>query len=458
MKKSILIFNFLFYYFFLFSQHHDDVLVVINESSSASIEIGEYFQQERNIPNENIIRIKTIEQEECTSPELENIINQIQNQFDENNLDGSINYVVLTKGIPHKIFLEEFDHNKSIVVDSRIAAFNSSFNCLGDSIYIYEQENSFYGTDNNFSFEEYGYFLTTRLDGFTVSDIKQMIDKSFVDYNIPDPSNHTIILDLVNLDSNILNFFQNSMNELYDYLSLEGWNVIKDYDNSPFSEQQDNVIGYITAGLGPYDHYDSNLEWSPNSLSFSGVCNDAYTFTESIANDMGSEGKYQLAHYIKEGAASSRGNPRITYVSEHKSLETLMAYFNTDQSFNLAESFYKGRSSFFKNQIYIGDPKMSLNIGMISSDHSLESELNDIAIFPNPISKQQNVKLANIPSSIDELNITILDVTGKIISQKQVNQASRNTTILETSNLNTGIYFLELSFENEKVNRKLVVH
>ena len=71
-----------------FSQVVDyaDVGVIINDNSQTSIDIGTYFQQERNIPNENMIHVSAPVTEEIDSSEFEHIRIQIENYLTTSNL------------------------------------------------------------------------------------------------------------------------------------------------------------------------------------------------------------------------------------------------------------------------------------------------------------------------------------------------------------------------------------
>ena len=62
MKNLVLTFSFSLIISSLTAQpiiDYNDVAVIINSNSQASIDIGTYFQQQRNIPTQNIIYIST---------------------------------------------------------------------------------------------------------------------------------------------------------------------------------------------------------------------------------------------------------------------------------------------------------------------------------------------------------------------------------------------------------------
>ena len=78
-----------------------NVAVVINENSPASVQIGEYYAQKRQVPGDNIIRLKT-EPEETISRAAysSDIETPIAKALTAHALQDRILYIVLTKGVP----------------------------------------------------------------------------------------------------------------------------------------------------------------------------------------------------------------------------------------------------------------------------------------------------------------------------------------------------------------------
>ena len=76
-------------------------------------------------------------------------------------------------------------------------------------------------------------------------------------------------------------------------------------------------------------------------------------------------------------------------------------------------------------------------------------ELNDLSIFPNPTS---NILTIQSNSLINP--ISIYDITGKLVLQ---NIGNSKEIILDISNLNSGLYFIQSNSQNSFIRRRFVV-
>lgn len=79
----------------------------------------------------------------------------------------------------------------------------------------------------------------------------------------------------------------------------------------------------------------------------------------------------------------------------------------------------------------------------------LENTTNQLNVFPNPVTDRLNIITVN-PLEM----VRIVDVTGKLIKEQQV---SGNTTILDLTSLNNGVYFVILYDGKTEEVRKVVV-
>src|SRR5262245_50273065 len=87
-----------------FAQSAANVLLVINESSSESIEIGNYYVEKRQVPRENVVRLRINVGETIERADYERQIESpLANWFVRNFAEDHILYIVLTKGIPLRI-------------------------------------------------------------------------------------------------------------------------------------------------------------------------------------------------------------------------------------------------------------------------------------------------------------------------------------------------------------------
>ncbi|MCF6176477.1 MAG: fibronectin type III domain-containing protein [Victivallaceae bacterium] len=168
---------------------YDDVLLVINDNSPQSIEIGNYFQQQRKLPLINVCHIRTKDAQLSTdvtqmTPEAEaSAINAIRNYLVNNNLEDKINYIVLTRGIPYWATHIEQSGTRHLF-DLQLLTSLADLKYGSGSIfkfnpfYYYITENFENLVDYKFTKAKYGYYIVTRLDGPGVSGVKQQIDSS----------------------------------------------------------------------------------------------------------------------------------------------------------------------------------------------------------------------------------------------------------------------------------------
>lgn len=80
---------------------------------------------------------------------------------------------------------------------------------------------------------------------------------------------------------------------------------------------------------------------------------------------------------------------------------------------------------------------------------------NDLNIFPNPGKDVVNFSINGANNS--DMNISVIDVTGKIIFNQTLNVNGISNTSFDFSKFNKGIYIVNVKSGNENYNKKLVV-
>jgi uncharacterized protein (TIGR03790 family) len=155
---------------------YSDVLVVVNENSSISQQIGQYFKEQRDIPNINMCVINTSISESIDSATFHNLRGQIENYLQTNNLTDKINYIVTTKGVPLRITSGGWQRHAS--VDSELTLILERFSQYIDHPTSYQIANNYYNKNYDFSRKYYYMYLVTRLTGYDYTDVKQLIDNA----------------------------------------------------------------------------------------------------------------------------------------------------------------------------------------------------------------------------------------------------------------------------------------
>lgn len=81
-----------------------------------------------------------------------------------------------------------------------------------------------------------------------------------------------------------------------------------------------------------------------------------------------------------------------------------------------------------------------------------ESDNNPIRVYPNPVKVGQDISIEGIDG---EANVTVIDISGKIIQSISLNKLNKNLII---NNLNSGYYILNVTSEKSVYNLKLYVN
>jgi len=182
------------------------VLVIANRNSPVSLRVAEYYTHRRGIPTNHLLTLDLPDSsllpvsESISYSTYKNQIEQpLRNFLKDNNLDSSIRYLVLTKGIPIRI--QEVPHqlsggqvlNQIQSVDSTLAALDYKINAIelsdefsdspfrgvnGEKIFGALIPNLYWRQDYPFEHQLTGGYLVTRLDGYTEAAVRNLIDRA----------------------------------------------------------------------------------------------------------------------------------------------------------------------------------------------------------------------------------------------------------------------------------------
>ncbi len=147
---------------------NERVLIVVNNTDTDSVEIGNYYKEKRNVPNENVVEVWTSTLAAITYDAYKTQIQTpIKNHIQNYNLHDKILYIVTTKGIPLKIF--------DRALDSYLADLNGQVNpdWGGNS----GEENPYFEENKRFD-RSYNTYLVARLSGPTAEYAKGLVDKA----------------------------------------------------------------------------------------------------------------------------------------------------------------------------------------------------------------------------------------------------------------------------------------
>ena len=335
---------------------YDDVAIVININSSQSVAIGEYFKNARSLPPSNIIYVNTSTAEEIDSAEFASLRSQIESYLSTNNLTESINYIVTTKGVPLKVNRGNTysTSSPSSSVESELALllgpYSSSIGTAGriTSPYYYQT--------NHFSRSQFGIYLVTRLDGYELQQVYDMIDRSGPGVQVSQSSR--FVLDQDPAWNSSLPSLNNNLAVAQSVLEEKGMTVVLNATQT-YETGQPDVIGYVSWGSN--DHYAQDYTqyaiphntWSPGSLVETYVSTSGRSFQNPPTY-----GQSLVADLVAEGAAGAKG-----YVYEPFSSSMAVAQVLFDRytsGYNLAESYYMSSRYLSWMDVVVGDPKTTI--------------------------------------------------------------------------------------------------
>lgn len=319
----------------------ENVLVLYNVDSSAGIEITDYYSQAHpGVQTLGLIGVTTDEQVSA-----DDYLNIIRPQVLAA-LNTDIDVIVTTKGLPLHIEVQQANPGTypgwrgNVVGDpvidgdqwfnyssleselmriDRIASYQEmgdQFHILSDSVFGFplfgsehQARNPYYGASDPFRHDDPNKValdrirLSTRLDAFTVDDVKAMIDRSYL--AVVDPPNRDFIIDEDPAT------FSTRMDELA--VKLTDMGVTHQYDITHAAITQSvggNVLGYVSLGTndgpgglgGDYIHSQLDLNLANGAVFASYESYNASTF-----DPLNSQYQALIAEWIEIGGTAALG-------------------------------------------------------------------------------------------------------------------------------------------------------
>ncbi len=155
---------------------YNDTVLVVNDASATSTTIANYFMQARGLTSTwattHVVHLS------ASTPTAESISlsdfttyirNPIQNFLIANHIASSTNYIITTKGVPLKI-------GGTASVDQEISLILGKYSSLiGNGT---GGNNPYDGENEPFSSTKFGFYLVTRLTGYTIPQVEALINRS----------------------------------------------------------------------------------------------------------------------------------------------------------------------------------------------------------------------------------------------------------------------------------------
>jgi uncharacterized protein (TIGR03790 family) len=365
-------------------QHNaSEVLLVENSNSPTSLAIGAYYQQKRGITN--VVTVQC--QDSATGADNETIGLSDYSSLIATPLASylashpGINFIVLTKGIPSRIFGTTATGSGSVKtvsepsLDSYLAATNYAqvrgaklASLSGSDAVGKAWINRYYNADAPFTHAQYGGYLVTRLDGYTQADAMALVDRALAaeagitqgpilldiepDFELGDPTKAP----LAKVSSRVLREGSYSLGNadllrIGSVLQASGIPCNTDISRT-FAGNQVNLLGYFSFGSND-DNFTSaayeSIQFAPGAISDTFVSTSARTLLsttdggQSLIADLVAHGVTGVEGYVAEPILEGVSSPTIDL--EH--------YLS---GYTLAESFYAGNAYIGWEGVILGDP------------------------------------------------------------------------------------------------------
>jgi uncharacterized protein (TIGR03790 family) len=348
------------------AQSGSNVLVVANEASPASMAIAQYYVSRRSIPPEQLLKINTSTADQIARTEFELTIQApIAAWLARNTAQDRILYIVLTKGVPLRVAGTGGRTGTVSSVDSELTLLYRRL--TGESVAPQGAvKNPYYlgeapiAEAHRFSHATQDIYLVTRLDGFTVEDVKSMIDRAVA----PVTTGRVLLDQRAGLEQPPNEWLAEAARRLQAQ-SLRDRVVLE--ETSQLAPPEKGVLGYYSWGSNDpaMTQRDPGVEFAPGALAAMFVSSDARTFTEPPADWKPGRWESRQAYYaaspqsltgdlVRAGVTGAAGYVAEPYLDSSVRPEILFpAYF---AGVNLAEAFYLALPAISWQSVVIGDP------------------------------------------------------------------------------------------------------
>lgn len=364
------------------AQSGANVAVVINEASQTSVEIGEYYARQRDVPAANVIRIAAPVQESVTRAEYEASVERpIHTALIDRGLQDRVLYIVLTKGVPLKITGRMGLRGDAASVDSELTLLYRKM--TGRDVLVtgtidnpYHAGTRPIGEAKPFSRRDHDIYLVTRLDGFTVADVLALVDRGIA------PSREgRIVLDRRAGPTGMAELW---LVEAATRLRELGHDRVDLVEALPAEASADALLGYFSWGSNDPANRRRRLglRFNAGAIAATLAGTDARTFatppdTWEPSGDLKdrsrifAEAPHSLvADLIQDGVTGVGGNVSEPLLASAVRPQILFpAYLS---GFNLAESFYLALPHLSWQSVIVGDPLCRPFTGPVQSEAGIE--------------------------------------------------------------------------------------
>ncbi|NUL83417.1 MAG: TIGR03790 family protein [Armatimonadetes bacterium] len=317
-----------------------NVVVIANERSFDSRQIAKKYGDAYSLPAKQRINIQCASSEEVPLNEYRrNIENAVFQHLRKHDLYETVDYLVLTKGIPIRIREGGFSVDAALMVAPMRLPFRR-----GVTEWHF---NPFFDSKGAFSRKKTGFHLATRLDGYLADHAIRLVDnskkakqKKGIFMLDQDPTRKGGSYDLVN----------SSMQSAARLLKQKGFEVIFD-QTKDFLGDRGDLMGYYSWGSNDAHFAQARyrrLRFYPGAIAETAVSTSARTFKRT------DQGQSLIADLIESGVTGVKGYVSEPYAEALCRAAILFERYTAGR--NLAESFYAASPFLLWKDLVIGDP------------------------------------------------------------------------------------------------------
>lgn len=423
-------------------ESYDDVVLVVNDRSWASRTIGEYFATRRNIPAKNIYHLDMDTSESMDSANFRPLMWKMKAWMADQGLVTSTNYIVTTKGCPLRVRTTIWDQTSPVIKLCGQASFEDCLALINgrDSTRILTVKsdwpvNRYYGSISRYKFHPSNRpaYLVTRLDAYTVEQVKNIILKAEEPARLGEG---VWVLDVEpTKDGGNYEIGNTWMREAALLLEDQGLSVVLN-ETTEYLHGVQNVIGY--ASWGSNDGYSGGREGAiPKNTWLNGALAETIVSTSARTFNPGTTGGQSLiADWIDEGATAVKGYTDEPYLGAIAHPDIIFDRYVS--GFNMAESFWAASQLMPWRQVVIGDPKLTLRPALGVKKFE---DLVEVQVFPNPFSQQLTVHAADAGTTI--LSVQLMDLLGREVLK--IEEKNSKIVKVDANGLTSGAYLCKVS-------------
>lgn len=320
---------------FMSAEESNSVLIVVNDNSTDSIDVGRYYQKERNVPESNVCHIKTTA---THSISLEKYSNEVLKPV-RNSLKSGISYILMTYDTPFRLKI----NNKYYSLDAFLCfpyeniSEENLVNYAGD-------QNPYYNKGTHF-IPNGKYFLVVRIDGPNPEIAKGLVDKALYGEKHINTKYGKCYFDARGSNSTD-GYYQHDSEiiEAYNTVKSKGYDCILDKNPKEFSEGDcPDVLFYW--GWYSVNNYINAFIWKEGAV---GIHTDSFSASNIRT------GSCWVVRGLQQGLTATLGAVNEPYLHTYTRPNLFFKYFLN--GYNFAEAAYIATPVSKWMMCMIGDP------------------------------------------------------------------------------------------------------